>query len=289
MAELMSKSDLAIIPASGTLLEAMKVGLPVITGFYVSNQEKAAKSISELGLARSCGNMLIDYQNNLKKLLDTRSIKDLNGMLAKQKTIFSDNKETYIKLMLQLASEHIYTFENFTSLTTDEKELVWRWRNHEAIRKWMYNKSVIAFENHLTFIEKLKTDCEKTYFLVKRNTVPIGVFSITLVEDGVVDLGFYLGPEYHHKKLSVEFYYQALEYLFEVLHFRKVIGYVLVENIASLSLHELFGYVRQKVNRTENGKMVEYYYSELSVETWTEVVKRNKMILKRIGRIEEEK
>jgi UDP-2,4-diacetamido-2,4,6-trideoxy-beta-L-altropyranose hydrolase/UDP-4-amino-4,6-dideoxy-N-acetyl-beta-L-altrosamine N-acetyltransferase len=282
MAELMLESDLAIIPASGTLLEAMKVGLPVIMGFYVANQEIAAKNISDSGLAWSCGNMLINYPENLKKLLDSLSTEDFNEMLAKQKTIFSDTKETYIKLMQQLAPDQIYTFENFTSLNPDEKELVWRWRNHEAIRKWMYNKSVIPFENHLAFIEKLKTDCEKTYFLVKRNAVPIGVFSITLVEEGVAELGYYLGPEYHHKKLSVEFYYFMLEYAFDVLHFRKVIGHVLVENIASLSMFELFSYVRRKVNRTENGKIMEYYFCELSVETWTEVVKRNKTILQRL-------
>jgi UDP-4-amino-4,6-dideoxy-N-acetyl-beta-L-altrosamine N-acetyltransferase len=182
-----------------------------------------------------------------------------------------------------MATEQVYSFENFTSLSPDEKELVWKWRNHEAIRKWMYNTSVIPFENHLAFIEKLKTDTVKTYFLVKRDNLPLGVISITLVEDRVVDLGFYLGPEYLHKKLSVEFYYHVLEYLFEALHFHKVIGYVLVENNAAISLYELFGYVRQKVNRTENGKTVEYYYSELSVETWTEVVKTNKMILQRIG------
>jgi UDP-4-amino-4,6-dideoxy-N-acetyl-beta-L-altrosamine N-acetyltransferase len=285
MATLMSESGLAIIPASGTLLEAMKVGLPVITGFYVPNQETAAKNISELGLAGSCGNMLDDYQNNLKKLLDSLSINDLNGMLAKQKTIFSNNKETYLILMQQLASEKSYSFENFTSLSRGEKELVWKWRNHEAIRKWMYNTSVIPYESHLIFIENLKTDTVKTYFLVKRNAVPIGVISITLVEDGVVDLGFYLGPEYLHKKLSVEFYYHVLEYLFEKLHFRKVIGYVLFENNATLSLNELFGYARKKVNRTENGKIVDYYLCELTLETWTEVVKRNKTILQRIERV----
>lgn len=287
MAEFMSESDLAIIPASGTLLEAMKVGLPVITGFYVPNQETAAKNISESGLAWSCGDMLINYPENLKKLLDALSTDNLNGMLAKQKTIFSDNKETYLKLIKQLASEKSYSFENFTSLNPDEKELVWKWRNHEAIRKWMYNTTVIPYESHLTFIENLKTDIVKTYFLVKRNAVPIGVISITLVEDGVVDLGFYLGPEHHHKKMSVEFYYHAMEYLFEVLHLSKVIGYVHIENNATLSLNELFGYVRQKVNQTENGKMVEYYLCELSQETWTEVVIRNKTILQRIGRIED--
>jgi UDP-2,4-diacetamido-2,4,6-trideoxy-beta-L-altropyranose hydrolase len=102
MAKLMSESDLAIIPASGTLLEAMKTGLAVITGYYAPNQEIAAKHICESTLALSVGNMLDDYQNNLRKLLNSLSIQELNSMISRQKAYFSDNKETYIQLMQQL-------------------------------------------------------------------------------------------------------------------------------------------------------------------------------------------
>jgi UDP-2,4-diacetamido-2,4,6-trideoxy-beta-L-altropyranose hydrolase/UDP-4-amino-4,6-dideoxy-N-acetyl-beta-L-altrosamine N-acetyltransferase len=282
MVELMSESDLAVIPASGTLLEAMKIGLSVITGYFVLNQEMAAKYFCESNLALTCGNMLIDYQKNLKKVLSTLSIIDLKQMVLKQKTFFSNNKETYIKLMQQLASEQIYTFVNFTLLNPGEKELVWRWRNHESIRKWMYNTSVIPFENHLAFIEKLKTEATKTYFLVKRAQIPIGVFSILIVEDGVVDLGFYLAPKYQHKKLSTELYYYIQKYVFEILCFKKIIGYVLVENNAANSLNELFGCVRQKTKRMVNGKIREYYFIELTEETWFGLVKTNKTILQRL-------
>jgi UDP-2,4-diacetamido-2,4,6-trideoxy-beta-L-altropyranose hydrolase len=104
MARMMSESDLAIIPSAGTLLEAMKTGLAVITGYYVPNQETMEKNIHESGLTLSCENMLINYQTNLKKLLDSLSINDVNRMITKQKTVFSDNKGTYIKLMQKLAN-----------------------------------------------------------------------------------------------------------------------------------------------------------------------------------------
>jgi UDP-4-amino-4,6-dideoxy-N-acetyl-beta-L-altrosamine N-acetyltransferase len=183
----------------------------------------------------------------------------------------------------QMETGQLFTFANFTSLSPDGIEMVWRWRNHDAIRKWMYNPDIIPFENHLTFIEKLQTDTSKHYFLVKRSAIPIGVISISMIEEHGVDLGFYLGPEYHHKRLSVEFYYHVLEYVFEVLRFRKVIGCVLVENSATNSLNMLFGFISQKVERTVDGKKAEYYFSELSAETWFEVVKRKKTILQRMG------
>jgi UDP-4-amino-4,6-dideoxy-N-acetyl-beta-L-altrosamine N-acetyltransferase len=181
-----------------------------------------------------------------------------------------------------MGTEQIYSFTNFTSLNSDEVRMVWKWRNHDSIRKWMYNTSVIPFENHLSFLENLKTGTTKVYYLVKRYNVPLGVISTSAVENNGVDLGFYLGTEYLYKKLSVEFYFNVLKYVFEVLNFRKVIGYVLVENNAANSLNELFGFIRHKVNRTENGKTREYFYSELTAETWEEVVKTNKTILQHL-------
>lgn len=41
-----------------------------------------------------------------------------------------------------------YTYKNFVGLTLEEVKLVWEWRNHEDIRKWMITKDIIPFENH---------------------------------------------------------------------------------------------------------------------------------------------
>ncbi len=98
MAQLMTESDLAIIPSSGTMLEAMSVGLPVITGYYVPNQEIAAKKFSDAGLALYCGNFLTNFQNNLNNLLNSLTIDNLNGMLSRQKEIFGNSSENYLKL-----------------------------------------------------------------------------------------------------------------------------------------------------------------------------------------------
>ncbi len=39
-------------------------------------------------------------------------------------------------------------------------------RNSEHIRKWMYNRDVITLEDHIKFIEKLKHNTEKLYYVV---------------------------------------------------------------------------------------------------------------------------
>ena len=64
---------------------------------------------------------------------------------------------------------------NFIDLKLEEKEMILKWRNHPDIRKWMYNQDEIKFEEHLSFIDSLKSRKDKLYFLVKKEDEFIGV------------------------------------------------------------------------------------------------------------------
>src|SRR3989339_1351263 len=92
--------------------------------------------------------------------------------------------------------EKAYSFTSFIDLGPDEVEKVWGWRNHESIRKWMYHTEIIPMENHLKFIKKLSNSKDKIYFLVKRENVPIGVFSIIDINNDQGEWGYYIAPVY---------------------------------------------------------------------------------------------
>ncbi len=171
-----------------------------------------------------------------------------------------------------------YSFSNFTDLELSENELVWKWRNDEAIRKWMYTSEIIEFENHLKFIEKLKITNTKFYYLVKRNQVPIGVFSIVDIKDQIGEWGYYIAPELHNRSLGVEFYYYVLQFVFETLNFKKIIGYALIKNTAANSLNGLFGFTKKLTSKSENNEIKEYYYRELFSEVWYNETKTYKKI-----------
>ncbi len=176
--------------------------------------------------------------------------------------------------------EKAYSFTSFIDLKPDEVEKVWGWRNHESIRKWMYHTEIIPIENHLKFIEKLSDAKDKIYFLVKRENVPLGVFSIIDINNDQGEWGYYIAPEYHNQNFGVEFYYYALKYVFESLNFKKIIGFALLENKPANSLNDLFGFTKIIVNKNENGKTHEYYYRELNLETWKNKVKGDKKIMR---------
>src|SRR5690606_27878074 len=79
MKDLMEASDLAVLPSSGVLFEALSVGLPSITGYYVANQERAAKSLHAANLVFYCGNFLENYRQNLTDILGTLSVNKVNN------------------------------------------------------------------------------------------------------------------------------------------------------------------------------------------------------------------
>ena len=92
---LMFESDLAIAPSSSIILELFSVGVPAITGFYVENQKRGSKAISDMGLAISCGDMSIDYLKKLHVILNNFTIDAGNQMVNNQKEIKWVGKQFY--------------------------------------------------------------------------------------------------------------------------------------------------------------------------------------------------
>jgi len=83
---------------------------------------------------------------------------------------------------------------NFIDLELEEKEMILKWRNHPDIRKWMYNQDEIKLEEHLGFIESLKSRKNKLYFLVKKEDEFIGVIDFLDLDKKEIFYGIYSNP-----------------------------------------------------------------------------------------------
>ena len=86
---------------------------------------------------------------------------------------------------------------NFINLSKDEALKIREWRNHEDIRKWMYNDSIIGEEEHLSFIQGLKDKPGTGYWLVKKGGTEFGVLDITRIDfrNRNAHIGIYGNPE----------------------------------------------------------------------------------------------
>lgn len=73
-----------------------------------------------------------------------------------------------------------YELKNFINLSHEESSEILRWRNHDNVRKWMYNDHKITASEHGAFIKNLAHD-EKNHLYKVTNTqtgIALGVLSL---------------------------------------------------------------------------------------------------------------
>ena len=130
---------------------------------------------------------------------------------------------------------------NFIDLELEEKEMILKWRNHPEIRKWMYNQDEIKLEEHLRFIDSLKSRKDKLYFLVKKEDEFIGVIDFTqLVEKKSVHMGIYSNPKIKgNGKILLN---KIIDYSFNNLKVKRIFSEVFAENKKAHNLYKKFNF-----------------------------------------------
>lgn len=128
----------------------------------------------------------------------------------------------------------------FTSLTEKQKKMVFQWRNDEHIRTWMIHSEPIAWKDHCAFIENLKNDQTRFYFLVIYNEDYIGVVNLKVFDEETLEGGLYKCPDVQYpvgKQLI-----DALEEKAKNIGYRKVLLEVQFRNTRAIRLYENNGY-----------------------------------------------
>jgi len=125
--------------------------------------------------------------------------------------------------------------KNFIQLDYDEKLMILEWRNHSETSKFMINKKV-ELKEHLNFINSLKENKTKLYFLVD----DIGVIDFTNITDKKADIGLYKNP--NKQKVGSVLMKHLINYGFNVLGLEKLILYVYENNQKAVNLYKKFNF-----------------------------------------------
>jgi UDP-4-amino-4,6-dideoxy-N-acetyl-beta-L-altrosamine N-acetyltransferase len=149
---------------------------------------------------------------------------------------------------------------NFTELSLEEKKSLLEWRNNPIIRKWMCTKEEISLEEHLNFIESLKTKEDRVYFLVKQEMQDIGVVDLTDIKPKrSAELGIYANPKLKGQgPLLMEC---IINYAFHTLELQQLYANVFMENKRAINLYKKLNF--KIVDSMKNKKM---YCMELKNE-----------------------
>jgi len=152
---------------------------------------------------------------------------------------------------------------NFTDLSDANKLMVLDWRNNENVRKWMYNSNPISEEEHFAFLNTLKTDKTKLYYLVVHKENYIGVIYFTDIDNTnkTAEFGIYSNPSLKgNGKILMN---SICEYGFNILNLHKLVAEVFANNQKAINLYHHFDFQRISDSFSNNQKII---YMELKNE-----------------------
>ncbi len=218
IAKLMRVSDFAIVTPSVTLNEVFFMELPFIAIKTADNQEDMVE-------------YLIENEYTVLESFDDKELRESIYNLLKPKLI------------------------NFIDLSLEDKKMVLEWRNHPTIRKWMLTKEEIPLENHLSYIDSLKTKSDRVYFLVKEQDKPIGVIDFTDIDliQSKASIGIYAKPNL--RGVGNLLMQEIINYGFVKLKLESLISEVFNSNDLAIQLYKRYGF--KEIDRRDNMSIME--------------------------------
>lgn len=142
---------------------------------------------------------------------------------------------------------------NFTDLDDEKKLTILSWRNDPNIRIWMYDDSIIEKDSHLKFIENLKNNETKQYFLVSDQNQDIGVIYFIDITTESAEFGIYSNPNV--KNVGKTLMETIINYGFHTLKVKKLKAEVFENNIKAISLYNRFNF-KQTNTQIKNNKTI---------------------------------
>jgi UDP-4-amino-4,6-dideoxy-N-acetyl-beta-L-altrosamine N-acetyltransferase len=139
-----------------------------------------------------------------------------------------------------------FVAKNFNNLSEEEKNEVLVWRNHENVRVWMKNSSPISATAHFNFLDNLRNQTDRFYWLVFEEATgkKLGVIYFTSfdLDLQISELGIYANPVRPEKGFGTLLSNLALYIGFELGQLNEIYLTVFPHNFVAIKLYEKLGF-----------------------------------------------
>jgi UDP-4-amino-4,6-dideoxy-N-acetyl-beta-L-altrosamine N-acetyltransferase len=176
-----------------------------------------------------------------------------------------------------------FTLKKLTALTLEQQLQIREVRNEVGIRSVMYTEQEIGLNEHLQWVNRLKSDKKQIVFgVLNEKNNPIGAVSVNSLDilHKKADWEFYLDKN-ERGGLGAALEYNLIEYVFNVLGIEKLNCEVIETNETVVKLHKKFFFTEEgfrKENIEKNGKRIGVYFLGLTKTNW---LANKKVILKK--------
>lgn len=226
IADLLLQTDLAIVPASSIMWEALSRQVRCIYGYYVDNQ---------IGI---CNNLGSDEKLGVRCIGDFREVSGWElSRIAGQELGFC--KEKSRNLFWGRAANHIRNVF-FSEITvrpaqTEDLQLYFQWVNDPDVRNSAFHTEPVDLVTHRNWFESKLADPAAFLYLCYFRSRVMGQVRFE-VEDGIAVIDISVDKAYRGKELSVPMLQAAMNYFSAATGYRKFRSEVKKENISSQKL-----------------------------------------------------
>tara|TARA_B100000900_G_C20563504_1_gene709991 strand:+ start:1189 stop:1731 length:543 start_codon:yes stop_codon:yes gene_type:complete len=165
----------------------------------------------------------------------------------------------------------------FKVLSIDDIELVRKWRNSDAVSKYMYDEKSISESQQKKWFEKISREKTSIYWIIEYEEKKIGLVSITGINNVLSSCfwAFYLGDtSIRGAGIGSKIEFNVLEYVFNKLNLNKLRCEVFVNNDRVIKMHEKFGFRREAYYREhciKNGQKLDVIGLAILQSEWNSI------------------
>jgi UDP-2,4-diacetamido-2,4,6-trideoxy-beta-L-altropyranose hydrolase len=239
MALLMSEAELAIVPASGILIETMAMGCVVVSGMSANNQKfiyyqyKAASAF-------------FDALNFKESALKSAIEKAFIFSNAKTKIIDGNSGKRLLKVFNQLEKVNKL---NLRKAEDSDVEITYKWASDPTVRVYSFNQHKISFNEHSSWFKMKVADRKCFYFIAELDKKNIGSIRFDMKGDEAI-ISYLVDPAFHGMGLGKLLLINGISCLNQLIQKNdlcsiRIIGYVMKTNIPSIKAFESLSFTRQ--------------------------------------------
>ncbi len=139
-----------------------------------------------------------------------------------------------------------YKVIDYVNCTIEQNREILALRNRDDVRLWMVNPEVISEENHFRFVESLKGNTNRLYYVIYKDGKLMGTYNLTNEGDGIWERGIIANPSTQGTGQTEKWERQILSSL--PSYIIAVSAKVKQDNLRSIKYHEKLGYKEQSRN-----------------------------------------
>ena len=252
MAELMAQADIAIGAAGSTTWERCCLGLPSVLLVLADNQRHIAAALQQARVVAVCAREQLadDLPDALAQVLN-----DYAALSRRAAALVDGRGATRVVNAISYAARLCHA--RVRRATVDDMRQIWQWRNHDAVRQWMFGQDTIAWASHQRWFSRQLAAPNVRLLMFLIDAKPMGFVNITCqavpyqtltagaTQTKRATWGFYLAPDCPRG--------QGWGFALAVLALADALNadnppavidaQVLAHNTASIALHHKLGFV----------------------------------------------